>query len=55
VILAMGQSWHSVGPALIFVPAGVSNPHLGDWPVYLAALASMFVVDAAVSAFAEHT
>ncbi len=54
VILAMGQSWHSLGPALVFVAAGVSSPQLGDWPIYLAALASMFVVDAAVSAFAEH-
>src|SRR6478735_3008832 len=38
VILAVGQSWHSVGPALVFVAAGISRPQLGDWPVYLAAL-----------------
>ena len=53
VVLAIGQSWHSVGPALVFVAAAVTAPHLGDWPVYVLALVSMFAVDVAVSAFAE--
>jgi HD-GYP domain-containing protein (c-di-GMP phosphodiesterase class II) len=52
-VLAIGQSWHSVGPALVFVAAGIDGPDLADWPVYLLALSAMFTIDAAVSAFAD--
>ncbi|MEA2134999.1 MAG: hypothetical protein QOC68_2908 [Solirubrobacteraceae bacterium] len=52
-VLAIGQSWHSVGPALVFVAAGVTTPDLRDWPVYLLALGAMLVTDAAVSSFAD--
>jgi HD-GYP domain-containing protein (c-di-GMP phosphodiesterase class II) len=53
VVLAVGLSWHSVGPALVFVAAGVRTPDLADWPVYLLALGAMFATDAAVSSFAD--
>ena len=52
-VLAVGASWHAVGPALVFVLAGVTSPDLADWPVYLLALGAMFITDAAVSAFPE--
>jgi HD-GYP domain-containing protein (c-di-GMP phosphodiesterase class II) len=54
VVLAIGQSWHAVGPALVFIAAGVTAPDVRDWPAYVLALASMVAVDIAVSAFAEH-
>jgi HD-GYP domain-containing protein (c-di-GMP phosphodiesterase class II) len=53
-VLALGQSWHSVAPALVFAAAGVAAPDLGDWPVYVLALLSMFALDATISGFAEH-
>ena len=52
-VLAVGLSWHAVGPALVFVVAGVTSPDLADWPVYIMALGAMFVTDAVVSAFAD--
>jgi HD-GYP domain-containing protein (c-di-GMP phosphodiesterase class II) len=52
-VLAVGLSWHSVGPALVFVVAGVTSPDLADWPVYLLALGAMFITDAVVSSFAD--
>ena len=52
-VLAIGQSWHSVGPALVFVAAGVAGPELADWPVYLLALGAMFITDAVASFFAD--
>src|SRR3954447_23879436 len=53
-VLALGQSWHSVAPALVFSAAAVGAPQAGDWRVYVLALLSMFVLDATISAFAEH-
>jgi HD-GYP domain-containing protein (c-di-GMP phosphodiesterase class II) len=52
-VLAVGLSWHSVGPALVFVIAGATNPDPADWPVYLLALGAMFATDAVVSSFAD--
>ena len=52
-VLAVGLSWHSVGPALVFVAAGIADPGLADWPVYLLALGAMFATDAVVSSFAD--
>lgn len=48
-LLAFGQSWHAVGPALVFSAAAVDAPDPGEWPVYMAALGALFAVDAAVS------
>jgi HD-GYP domain-containing protein (c-di-GMP phosphodiesterase class II) len=52
-VLAVGLSWHSVGPALVFVVAGVTSPDLAEWPVYLLALGAMFLTDVVVSSFAD--
>ena len=52
-VLAIGLSWHSVGPAVVFLIAGASSPDLADWPMYLLALGAMFLTDAVVSSFAD--
>jgi HD-GYP domain-containing protein (c-di-GMP phosphodiesterase class II) len=49
ILLAIGDGWHSVGPALVIGIAGVSDPSLSHWPVLLAALAAQLVFDAATS------
>jgi HD-GYP domain-containing protein (c-di-GMP phosphodiesterase class II) len=38
-------AWHAVGPALVLGLAGEPSPQLSDWPLYLAALLSQFLVD----------
>jgi HD-GYP domain-containing protein (c-di-GMP phosphodiesterase class II) len=38
-------AWHAVGPALVFAIAGERTPRLSDWPLYLVALLSQFVLD----------
>ncbi len=48
-LLAFGDSWYSVGPAVIISLAGAEVPQWGDWPVYLAALCSQLGTDAAIS------
>jgi len=44
-ILALGDSWYAVGPALVLVAFGAQTADLGDWPVYLGALAAQFGFD----------
>ena len=41
----LANAWHAVGPALVLGVAGVGDPELGQWPLYVAALASQFVFD----------
>ena len=53
VFLRVVTAWHAVGPALILGLAGERPPQLSDWPLYLAALLSQFVLDAACSAGRE--
>src|SRR2546423_5553223 len=38
-------AWHAVGPVLVFAIVGERGPRLSDWPLYLAALCSQFVLD----------
>jgi HD-GYP domain-containing protein (c-di-GMP phosphodiesterase class II) len=45
VAVLVGNSWHSLGPALVLLAAGESQPSFGDWPIYLAALAAQFCLD----------
>jgi HD-GYP domain-containing protein (c-di-GMP phosphodiesterase class II) len=49
VALRVVTAWHAVGPALVLGLAGERPPSLSDWPLYLAALLSQFVVDAVCS------
>jgi putative nucleotidyltransferase with HDIG domain len=52
-VLALGDAWHAVGPALVISLAAGGAPTWADWPIYLAALGAQFAGDAAVSAVRE--
>lgn len=43
----LGDAWFSVGPAVVFIVAGIGDgaPSWGDWPIYLLALVSQFALD----------
>ena len=41
----LANGWHSFGPTAVLVLAGDSEPRLGRWPVYVAALGAQFAVD----------
>lgn len=45
LVAVIGDAWFALGPALIFVLADVRDPGLGDWPLYVLALASQFAGD----------
>jgi HD-GYP domain-containing protein (c-di-GMP phosphodiesterase class II) len=53
VLLRVVTAWHAVGPALVLGLAGEHGPRLSDWPLYVAALLSQFVLDAVCSAGRE--
>jgi HD-GYP domain-containing protein (c-di-GMP phosphodiesterase class II) len=44
-VIAIGDAWHSLGPAIVLTVAGATSPDLADWPLYVAALASQFALD----------
>jgi putative nucleotidyltransferase with HDIG domain len=44
-VIAIGDAWHSLGPAAVLTIAGLSSPDLADWPVYVAALGAQFGLD----------
>jgi putative nucleotidyltransferase with HDIG domain len=46
-LLAFGDSWFALGPALVFALAQPGAPDGRDWPIYAAALAAQFAVDGA--------
>jgi putative nucleotidyltransferase with HDIG domain len=48
-LLALGDSWYAIGPALVLAVAGPAQPSWGALPVYLAALAAQFAFDLIVS------
>ena len=45
VPVLLASSWHAVGPAIVLALAGERGASLGDWPLYLAALAAQFGLD----------
>jgi hypothetical protein len=49
VLSLFASSIHALGPALILALHGGGPPAAADWPVYLAALGSQFVLDFAAS------
>ena len=53
VIVALGNSWFAVGPALVLVLAGTPSVDLDHWPIYLAALAAQFACDLLVTVARE--
>jgi HD-GYP domain-containing protein (c-di-GMP phosphodiesterase class II) len=50
VLLVPLNSWHSLGPVAVLAVAGVDQPALGDWPIYLGALGAQLTVDYLVQA-----
>jgi HD-GYP domain-containing protein (c-di-GMP phosphodiesterase class II) len=44
-VSAVANSWHTLGPALVFSLAGIRGPHWSDWFVLLGALAAQLVFD----------
>jgi HD-GYP domain-containing protein (c-di-GMP phosphodiesterase class II) len=53
ILVGIGDAWHSVGPAAVIAAAGLTAPHLGDWPVLLLALAAQFAIDSADATIRE--
>jgi HD-GYP domain-containing protein (c-di-GMP phosphodiesterase class II) len=45
-----GDAWHTVGPAVVLLAAGVTDPTWGAWPWYVLALAAQFALDFGVYA-----
>jgi putative nucleotidyltransferase with HDIG domain len=52
-LMAFGDSWFALGPALLFTVAATGAPDGSDWPLYLAALLAQFVVDFAASSLRD--
>jgi putative nucleotidyltransferase with HDIG domain len=53
VLLVLGDAWFALGPAAVFVAAGIGAPDLADWPLYALALAAQFAGDLAGSVLGE--
>jgi HD-GYP domain-containing protein (c-di-GMP phosphodiesterase class II) len=53
VLVALGNSWYAVGPALVLEVAGHNPVGLEHWPVYLLALVAQFAGDLAVTVVRE--
>jgi len=45
VLIAFGDAWYALGPALVFELFDVRGPSLADWPIYLLALTLQFAGD----------
>jgi putative nucleotidyltransferase with HDIG domain len=52
-LMAFGDSWFAIGPALVLVLASPGAPDGHDWPIYLAALLAQFAVDFSASSVRE--
>jgi putative nucleotidyltransferase with HDIG domain len=53
IVLTLCDSWYALGPAIVFVAAGVDGPQWSDWPIYAGALAAQFAFDFAAAAGRE--
>jgi putative nucleotidyltransferase with HDIG domain len=45
LLVAAGNAWFAVGPALVLVAGGVDGLNWSDWPLYVLALLTQFVGD----------
>jgi HD-GYP domain-containing protein (c-di-GMP phosphodiesterase class II) len=52
-LAAISDSWHAIGPVAVLGAAGITEPHLNEWPVLLAALAAQIVVDNGVASLRD--
>jgi putative nucleotidyltransferase with HDIG domain len=53
LIPRLGDSWYSLGPAVVLSAAGVHGAHWGDWVWWLLALVAQLALDLAVSSARE--
>jgi HD-GYP domain-containing protein (c-di-GMP phosphodiesterase class II) len=53
LLMALGDSWFALGPAIVFAIAQPGAPDGHDWDVYLIALAAQFGFDFAASSLRE--
>ena len=54
ILMAAGDAWFAIGPALVLVAAGAPSAATVAWYVLLAGLASQFIVESGASAVREH-
>jgi HD-GYP domain-containing protein (c-di-GMP phosphodiesterase class II) len=52
-VVAVANSWSAIGPALVFVLAGITAPRWSEWLVLLAALGAQLICDLGASAARE--
>jgi putative nucleotidyltransferase with HDIG domain len=53
LVVAVGNAWYAVGPALVFTVGGVNGFHWHDWPLFVIALISQFAADTVAGATRE--
>jgi HD-GYP domain-containing protein (c-di-GMP phosphodiesterase class II) len=53
VLVAVANSWHALGPALVFSIAGLRTPRWSDWAVLVVALSAQLVCDFVASVARE--
>jgi putative nucleotidyltransferase with HDIG domain len=53
LVVAVGNAWYAVGPALVFTLGGVNGFHWHDWPLFVIALISQFAADTVAGATRE--
>ncbi len=53
LLVAIGNSWFAVFPAVVLAAGGATSPALEHWPLYLLALAAQFAGDTATGAARE--
>jgi signal transduction histidine kinase len=53
LLLLPNNAWFALAPALVLAVGDAQTPDWGAWPVYLAALASQFVVDLGITQLRE--
>jgi HD-GYP domain-containing protein (c-di-GMP phosphodiesterase class II) len=54
IVKALGDSWFAIGPATLFALAGAPGPTGADWPLYLGALGSQFVIESLARRARDH-
>jgi HD-GYP domain-containing protein (c-di-GMP phosphodiesterase class II) len=52
-LAAVGDAWYAIGPVLVIGAAGITEPHLAEWPLLLAALAAQVITDNGVAALRD--
>ncbi|HEX8157644.1 MAG TPA: HD-GYP domain-containing protein [Solirubrobacteraceae bacterium] len=53
LLLSVGDAWFAVGPALVFVLAGITEPSLADWPIFAIALTAQLAGNVIAATISE--